>query len=86
MSKHDIIDDDGNIITPPEAGSTVHQLVWLLEYGRSRGFQIGPTVQIGDVIVQVKDLRQARKYAEEQKLTSGLEDDPDMAVVLGAKE
>lgn len=86
MNKHDIIDDDGNIIAPPEAGSTIHQLVWLLEYGRKRGFRVGPTVQIGDVIVQVRDLRQARDYAEERQQGSDLDGDPDMALLLAGKE
>lgn len=53
----DIIDDDGNIIAPPPPDSPVAHIVWLLEYGRKRGFRIGPTVQVGDTIVQVQDMR-----------------------------
>lgn len=53
----DVIDDDGNIIAPPPPDSPVAQIVWLLEYGRKRGFRIGPTVQVGDTIVQVRDMR-----------------------------
>lgn len=50
-------DDDGNNLTPPKADSDVGQLIYLLEWGRQRGFQIGPTIQIGTVIVQVRDQR-----------------------------
>lgn len=53
----EVTDDDGNIILPPPPDSAVAQVVWLLEYGRKRGFRIGPTVQIGDTIVQVRDMR-----------------------------
>ena len=55
--KSDVIDDDGNIIDPPPPDHAVRAIVWLIEYGRRRGFLIGPTVQVGDVIVQVRDLR-----------------------------
>lgn len=49
-------DDDGNdLVLDPK--SDVGQLIYLLEYARQRKFQIGPTVQIGSVIVQVRDLR-----------------------------
>lgn len=51
-------DDDGNDLPVPPADSDVGQLIYLLEYGRQRGFRIGPTVQIGNLIVQVNDLRQ----------------------------
>jgi hypothetical protein len=57
MRSKDIIDDDGNMIDPPPADHPVRAIVWLLEYGRTRGFRIGPTVQVGDTIVQVQDMR-----------------------------
>lgn len=56
--RDEVVDDDGNVIPPPLVGSDVAQLIYLLEYGRKRGFKIGPTVQVGDVIAQVTDLRQ----------------------------
>lgn len=55
----DVIDDDGNIIPPPPPEHPVMAVIYLLEYGRKRGFQIGPHVQVGDTIVEVSDLRQS---------------------------
>lgn len=59
-------DEDGNDLVPPDPKSDVGQLIYLLEYGRQRGFKIGPTVQIGNVTVQVQDLRlpELRQSAE----------------------
>lgn len=51
-------DEDGNAVPVPPAESDLAQLIQLLEYGRKRGFRIGPTVQIGKLTVQVADLRQ----------------------------
>lgn len=51
-------DEDGNAVPIPPAESDLAQLIQLLEYGRKRGFRIGPTVQIGKLTVQVQDLRQ----------------------------
>jgi hypothetical protein len=56
-------DEDGNILPALDPSSGVAQIITLLEYGRKRGFRIGPTVQVGDVIVQVKDLKQEEAYA-----------------------
>lgn len=54
------IDEHGNALLEVDPNSMVGQLVALLEYGRRRGFRIGPFVQIGDVRLQVQDLRQDR--------------------------
>ena len=54
---NDVIDDDGNLIAPPPPDHPVMAVLYLLEYGRKRGFRIGPTVQVGDTIVQVRDMR-----------------------------
>lgn len=51
-------DDDGNVLPLPPAGSDLAQLIQLLEYGRRRGFRIGPTVKVGAIVTQVQDLRQ----------------------------
>jgi len=51
-------DEDGNIVPVPPAESDLAQLIQLLEYGRRRGFRIGPTVRVGALVVQVQDLRQ----------------------------
>lgn len=57
IKKHIPIDDSGNEIPAPDPTTDVGQIIYLLEWGRLRGFLIGPTVQVGDTIVQVKDLR-----------------------------
>lgn len=59
-------DDEGNNLPVPPADSDIGQLIYLLEYGRQRGFRIGPTVQIGNVIVQVSDLRQHEGRAQSE--------------------
>jgi len=49
---------------PPAALPTdqnCDHLMRLLSWGRANGYRIGPTVQVGDVIVQVADIRQAKK-------------------------
>lgn len=68
-------DEDGNNLTPPPADSDVHAIIYLLEYGRSRGFQIGPTIQVGSVIVQVADLRQAAAHS-----AAGRKSEPETSV------
>ena len=51
-------DEDGNVVPVPPADSDLAQLIQLLEYGRRRGFRIGPTVKIGQLVTQIQDLRQ----------------------------
>ncbi len=53
----EVVDDDGNTIPQPPADHPVMTIIYLIEYGRKRGFRIGPTVQVGDTIVQVRDMR-----------------------------
>lgn len=86
MSKRDdIIDDDGNLILPPPADSDVAALIYLLEYGRKRGFLIGPTVKIGETTVQVVDIRQAQQMKREGSAPEFEEGSP-MAILLGGKD
>lgn len=59
-TRRQVIDDDGNIIPPPPPESDVGQLIYLLEWARTREFVVGPVVKIGELQVQVADLRQAR--------------------------
>lgn len=54
-------DDDGNPLALPDAASDVAQLIYLLEWARIRGFRVGPTIQVNNLIVQVSDLRQASR-------------------------
>ncbi len=57
-------DDDGNDLTAPGPDTDVGQLIYLLEWARQRGFQIGPTIQIGNVVVQVRDKRASEQDRE----------------------
>lgn len=85
--KIDIVDDDGNELPPPDPGSPVAQIIYLLEYGRKRGFMIGPRVQVGDAIVEVRDLRQAAAHARDQRdALPDIEPGSDMAILLGPSE
>lgn len=49
-------DEDGNDL-PEVTSSDVKDLIYLLEYARKRGFQVGPTIKIGEVTLQVRDTR-----------------------------
>ena len=82
--KQEIIDDDGNVLAPPEPGTDAAHIIYLLEYGRKRGFKIGPVVKIGEATIQVRDIRQERQEAQNSADTTP-EMDPDspMAVLLG---
>lgn len=51
-------DEDGDPLPIPPAGSDLAALIQLLEFGRRKGFRIGPTVRVGSIVLQVKDLRQ----------------------------
>ena len=83
MKKTDIIDDDGNLLPPPDPSSPVAQFIYLIEYGRTRGFVIGPHVQIGDLIVEVRDMRQAAQMARDrQQGTPDLVPGSDFATLL----
>lgn len=84
-NKHDdeILDPDGNTLPAPPVGTNVGDLIYLLEYGRKRGFRIGPTVKIGEVTVQVRDLRQERQMSlENQQDAPDLDPDSDIGVLL----
>lgn len=50
-------DDDGNPLALPDPTTDVGQLIYLLEWARIRGFQVGPMVKLGRLVVQVQDLR-----------------------------
>lgn len=78
----EILDEDGNALPSPDPGSDVANLIYLLEYGRKRGFRIGPVVTVGIVTAQVLDVRQARILAEETGARPPAMDS-DMAIVLG---
>lgn len=64
MTTKVVSDDDGNDLTAPGPETDVGQLIYLLEWARQRGFRIGPTIQIGTVIVQVADKRASERERE----------------------
>lgn len=55
MNAHD---EHGNPVPDVDPASYAGQLVALLEWARRRGYRIGPFVRVGDLTVQVQDLRQ----------------------------
>ena len=65
MKSLEVLDNDGNILAPPPPEHPVRALIYLLEYGRKHDFRIGPTVQIGDLIVQVGDLQQLKALSDQ---------------------
>ena len=83
MKKFEVIDDDGNVLPPPDGDTPIAQIIYLLEYGRVRGFRVGPTVKVGDTVVQVRDLRQERELAQETGGHDDVAPDSDMATLLG---
>lgn len=79
----EILGDDGNALPPPEPGSDLASAIYLLEYGRKRGFRIGPQIQVGGIILQVRDIRQeAQLGAAQHDAASDLDPESDMAVIL----
>jgi hypothetical protein len=78
-----IADEEGNELQGPDPSDPVYRLIYLLEYGRRRGFRIGPQVQIDGLIVQVQDIRQANAAAREMARTPDITPGSDMAVLLG---
>lgn len=80
--KTEVVDEDGNVLPPPEPGSDLAHAIYLIEYGRKRGFRIGPTVQIGAITFNVLDLRQVAATTKAQKSEGDLDPESDMAVLL----
>lgn len=60
-------DEEGNALPRPEARSDLADLIQLLEYGRRRGFRIGPMVRLGKITLQIQDLRQTEGRGGEPK-------------------
>jgi hypothetical protein len=50
--------EEGEDLTAPDPQSNAGQLIYFLEWARQRDFHVGPTLQFGDVIVQVQDKRE----------------------------
>lgn len=51
-------DDEGRPLTPPPGATDAAQLIYLLEWARLRGFRLGPSIKVGEIVLQVQDLRQ----------------------------
>lgn len=71
-------DEHGNPLPEVDPNSSAGQLIALLEYCRRRHFRIGPMVKIGDVMVQVQDLR-----LEDGRDLPDLSEDPELARIMG---
>ena len=85
-NRNEVIDDDGNVMPIPgaEAGD-VEKAIYLLEYARLRGFRIGPTLKIGDIVMSVADIRQEREMTKEQReRVPDLVPGTDMHTLLGS--
>lgn len=88
-SKHEVIDDDGNVMPAPGPdASDVEKAIYLLEYARLRSFQIGPTLKIGELVMHVRDLRQEAAMVRDQKAgrPPDLIPGTDMHTLLGGGE
>ena len=72
------IDEHGNPLPEVDPMSSAGQLIALLEYCRRRQFRIGPMVKIGDVMVQVQDLRQ-----DDGRDLPDMPEDPELARIMG---
>lgn len=83
--RSEVLDDDGNVIEAPPAGSPVAQAVWLLEYARKRRFAI-PKITIGEVTILVTDLDQVAAAAGSNHPSPDLEPGSDMALIMGSRE
>lgn len=87
--RDEVLDDDGNVlpVPGPESGD-VEKAIYLLEYARLRGFRIGPTLKVGAIVTQVRDLRQEEKMSHDQRdaLAPDLVPGSDMALLLGGPE
>jgi hypothetical protein len=58
-------DQEGDPVPQPAKESDLADLIQLLEYGRRKGFRVGPMVRIGKITVQVSDLRQRGSAGED---------------------
>ena len=61
-------DEAGDPVDAPSPNTAVGEAIaaikQLMEWGRRRKFQIGPEVQVGDVVIRIRDLRQAEAMAK----------------------
>lgn len=77
-------DDVPTPITAPHHDDPVHALLYLADQCRARGYALGPHVELGDLKVQFRDLRQAK--IEGVRAEVGDDMPPDFAKVLGGED
>lgn len=58
--------------TATAADDHISRALYLLEYCRQRGFRVGPVVTVGDVTMQVEDIRQAKVEGQSFEAEPGL--------------
>ncbi len=83
--QEDILDDDGNVLPRPAPDHDVSAAIYLMEYCRTRGFQVGPTLKVGETLIQIRDLRQQAQQAHETARPD-VEPGSDMATLLGGDQ
>lgn len=76
-------DEEGDPLPQPAAESDLADLIQLLEYARTKDFQIGPFVQVGKIRVQVADIRQARKLGVDRPRA---EPEPSIGEMVGVED
>jgi hypothetical protein len=54
------LDDAPVRFTAPPPDHPAHALLWLADQCRARGYALGPVVELGDLRVMFRDLRQAK--------------------------
>lgn len=59
-TKFNLATDEGDSLPEIDPNSELGQIIYLLEYARLRDFQIGPNIQVGGTIINVRDLRQLK--------------------------
>lgn len=77
-------DENGDPVPVPSqdtaVGEAVAAIQQLMEWARKRGYSIGPEVQVGDVVLRIRDLRQSADAKAKSKETDiwkehGLDDE-----------
>lgn len=76
-------DEEGDPLPQPAPASDLADLIQLLEYARTKDFQIGPVVQVGKIRLQVSDIRQARKLGVDRPRA---EPEPSLGDMVGVPE
>lgn len=76
-------DEEGDPLPQPAPESDLADLIQLLEYARTKDFQVGPFVQVGKIRVQVADIRQLRKLGMDRPRA---EPEPSLGQMVGVPD